>query len=74
MGDENMEKVQKTHFLAFFFFFFSMDFFSRIQVTNRGLAEKLSQSHGHSRNLQHITLIEKKNLTQDTIQIEKKRR
>ena len=51
-----------------------MDFFSRIQVTNRGLAEKLSQSHGNSRNLQHIILIEKKNQTQDTIQIEKKRR
>ena len=49
-----------------------MYFFSRIQVTNRGLAEKLNQSHGNSRNLQHITLIEKKNQTQDTIQIEKK--
>ena len=60
-------------FIEFLVIFFSMDFISRIQVTNRGLAEKLSQSHGNSRNLQHITLIEKKNLTQDTKQIVKKR-
>ena len=46
-----------------------MDFFSRIQkLQSRGLAKEVSQSHGNYRNLQHITFIEKKKLTQNTIQ------
>ena len=50
---------RKCIFGNIFSSFFLWIIFSRIQVTNRGLAEKFSQSHGNSRNLQHITLIEK---------------
>ena len=43
-------------FFSFFLFFFYGLFFLEYKLQSRGLPEELSQSHGNSRNLQHITL------------------